>query len=70
MSAVLTEQQLDTIGQIVDTCDNGLAALKLPLRAEIHVKGLTGIVEKVRSVAHDLYVELGGDAFVDEGEQP
>jgi hypothetical protein len=41
----------EQLGLIVDTCDNGLAALRMPLPDSIHKEGLTGVIESVKRLA-------------------
>lgn len=66
--SIVSDDQLDRLGRIVDTCDNLLVAAHMPVSADIHVTGLKHGVGEIREQAHDLYVELGGDAFLEEPE--
>lgn len=63
----MTEEDFETLGLMVDSLDNGLAATRLPLPAELHVQGMSGIMETVRN---DLREFLKGKGFDPWNGQP
>ncbi len=57
----ITNEQLEQIGQLSDTIDNLLGALKLPLRPEMHLQGLRGNLPEVRDGLREIYKAVSGD---------
>lgn len=58
----------EAAGSAIDTCDNLLAALGLPLDAKIHLEGVTHGLREIRRKLHAAYVEtLGDDPWGDHG---
>lgn len=60
----MTENDLEALGQIVDRLDAVTYSVKLPVPAEMHVKGLLGTIESVRDELKELVItrikEAGG----------
>lgn len=44
----LTPDDLERLGDLVDYLDNGAHATRIPMPAELHVSGLTALVEQAR----------------------
>lgn len=58
---MLTDDEAETLGQLVDRLENGLAALQLPVGDRIHVEGLSGIMREIHTELRMLLVERGHD---------
>ena len=41
----------ERLAQIIETCDNGLAAATLPVPDSLHVEGLKGILNTIKKLA-------------------
>ncbi len=60
----MNEDDLDTLGRMVDRLDNATAALNLPLPPAMHIEGMKGIVESVREELRTFVVQrLGHDPW-------
>lgn len=44
----MSEDDLDTLGRLVDKLENALASLEMPLPPALHIEGMKGIVTDVR----------------------
>ena len=52
---------IETIGQLVDKCENFVAATKLPAPPAMHVMGLRDGFKEMRDDLKELYFRLGGE---------
>lgn len=60
----MSEAELDDLGKMADRLDAALHATQLPLPAEMHVKGMTGIIGDVRDELRAFVVaRLGHDPW-------
>ncbi|MEL7445576.1 MAG: hypothetical protein AAGK02_07160 [Pseudomonadota bacterium] len=57
----MTEEEADELGQMADSLSNGLAAKMLPVPAEMHVEGMSGIMEDVEKRLKAFLIERGHD---------
>jgi hypothetical protein len=57
----VSEEQLETIGRLVDKCEHLLGAAELPLPPHIHISGMTAGLQQCRDSLKELFFEMGGD---------
>jgi hypothetical protein len=50
------EVSINDLGQLIDKCNNLLAATKLPVSASIHIEGLKGGIEEIAEELNRLIV--------------
>lgn len=55
------DDSLETVGQLVDKCENYMSATELPLPPHIHVQGLSAGMKELRDRMKELYFQLGGE---------
>lgn len=63
MTGQLTDDQLDALGRLVDSLDNGIAATNLPLPPNLHIDGMKGIMEDVRDKLRSFLAGQGFDPW-------
>lgn len=57
----ITQEQIDTIGELADTCDNNVEASRLPIPAETHVEMLRGALEEISRQLKNIYKDVAQD---------
>jgi hypothetical protein len=64
------DDQLERLGQLIDTADNYLAAASLRLPAAMHVEGLTAGIRELRAEILAIYLDAGGENHWADRDEP
>lgn len=55
------EELLDSLGRLVDTCENLMQSLTMQLPAHIHIQALRETMPEIRDTVKQAYFDLGGE---------
>jgi hypothetical protein len=58
---LITIEQLEVIGEMVDKASNLAAASKMKVSPHIHIEGMRGGLEDIEKVLRELYIAVSGD---------
>lgn len=56
----MNEEILDKLGRCVDTVDNLISAMTIPMPAGMHIEAMKESLPTLRNRLKDLYFEMGG----------
>lgn len=62
----MSDDDLETLGQIADDLDNAIAMSRVPLPAGTHIAGLAGSAEKARDKLREFLRGKGFDPWGDD----
>jgi hypothetical protein len=58
---MITEEQADKLGRLIDDIENIQYALDIPLPPEMHVEQLKGLIPKKVAALKSIYIDIVGD---------
>ena len=59
----ITNEQLEQIAELIQSCDNVLHSAKMPLPPSIHLEGLAHAVKQTRDKLREVHEEITGETY-------